>query len=269
MFLLTQMFGTVNQQVIPRLVEGRDLFEARERRSKSYSWTVFLTANMLVEFVWQTLAAVLVFITWYYPTGLWRNGDPSFGTADRGALTFMTIWFFCLWIITISQAVGAGIQHAESAIQLSMLLFWFSLVFCGVMVSPNDLPGFWIFVYRASPLTYLIDGLISAGLAHTHITCSAAEVLVVDPPAGFDGGTCEAYLAPYAQAAGGALLNPNATRGCEYCQIASTDVLLGEGLGISTATRWNNIGYLAVFIVFNILATFGLYWLARIPRKRR
>lgn len=138
------------------------------------------------------------------------------------------------------------------------------------MVSPNDLPGFWIFVYRASPLTYLIDGLISAGLANTHIICSATELLVIDPPGGFNG-TCEAYLAPYARATGGAgaLLNPNATLGCEYCRIASTNILLGDGLGISAATRWKNIGYLAVFIVFNILATFGVYWLARIPRKRR
>lgn len=131
MFLLTQMFGTLDQQVIPRLIDGRDLFEARERRSKTYSWTVFLASNIVVEVLWQTLAAVLVFVAWYYPTGLWRNGDPTLGTESRGALSFMSIWLFCIWIITFSQAVGAGIQHSESAIQLASLVFWFSLVFCG------------------------------------------------------------------------------------------------------------------------------------------
>lgn len=131
MFLLTQMFGTVDQQVIPRLIDGRNLFEAREQRSKSYSWTVFITSNIIVEVLWQTLATVLVYITWYYPTGLWRNGDAAFSTESRGALSFMSIWLFCLWIITFSQAVGASIQHAESAIQLATLVFWFSLVFCG------------------------------------------------------------------------------------------------------------------------------------------
>lgn len=64
MFLLTQMFGTLDQQVIPRIIDGRDLFEAREQRSKSYSWTVFLTSNIIVEVLWQALASVLVFITW-------------------------------------------------------------------------------------------------------------------------------------------------------------------------------------------------------------
>jgi ABC-type multidrug transport system permease subunit len=54
------MFGTLDQQVIPRLIDGRDLFEAREQRSKSYSWTVFLTSNIIVEVLWQILAAVLV-----------------------------------------------------------------------------------------------------------------------------------------------------------------------------------------------------------------
>lgn len=131
MFLLTQMFGTVDQQVIPRLANGRSLFEARERRSKSYSWVVFIGSNILVEIVWQTIAAVLVFVAWYYPTGLWRNGDIVFGIIERGALSFMIIWLYCLWISTFSQAMAAGLDHAESAVQFATLLFWFSLVFCG------------------------------------------------------------------------------------------------------------------------------------------
>ena len=123
--------GTLDQQVIPRIIDGRDLFEAREQRSKSYSRTIFLTSNIIVEVLWQTLATILVFVTFYYPMGLWRNGNPTFSTKNRGALSFVSIWLFCLWIITFSQAVGVGIQHAESAIQLAILLFWLSLVFCG------------------------------------------------------------------------------------------------------------------------------------------
>lgn len=60
-FLFTQLFSTIDQQVIPRLIAGRSLFEARERRSKSYSWTVFIAANVLVELFWQTIASVLFF----------------------------------------------------------------------------------------------------------------------------------------------------------------------------------------------------------------
>ena len=135
------------------------------------------------------------------------------------------------------------------------------------MVSPADLPGFWKFVYRASPLTYLMGGLISAGLANTNITCSSKEVLVISPPVGFNG-TCDTYLKPYYQSAGGSLQNPTASSNCDFCQVSDTNALL-ESLGISTSDGWINIGYLTVFVVFNVLATFLLYWVARIPRKRK
>lgn len=50
------------------------------------------------------------------------------------------------------------------------------------MVAPYDLPSFWVFVYRAYPLTYFIDGLISAGLANTYLTCSTVKLLTIIPP---------------------------------------------------------------------------------------
>lgn len=133
MFLLTQIFGTMDQQVIPRLMDGRAIFEGRERRSKTYHWTVFLASNVIVEFTWQILASALIFVIWFYPTGLWRTGegDAAFGMASRSALSFVTILFFCLWIITFSQALGSVIELEESAVQVATLLFYFSLVFCG------------------------------------------------------------------------------------------------------------------------------------------
>ncbi|KAM4060206.1 ABC-2 type transporter [Hirsutella rhossiliensis] len=175
-FLLTQLFSTIDQQVIPRLTATRELFESRERPSKAYSWVAFLISTILVEIAYQTLASVLVFVCWYYPTGLWRNSDAGFTASERGALVFVLIWLFGLWITTFSQAVAVGIKHAETAVQIATLFFWLSLVFCGVIVSPSSLPTFWVFVYRASPLTYFVNGLVVASLAGTHITCSAAEL---------------------------------------------------------------------------------------------
>lgn len=112
-----------------------------------------------------------------------------------------------------------------------------------------------------------MNGLISAGLANTAITCSPKETLIIDLPMGFTG-TCDTYLAPYYQLAGGSLLNPEDSSSCHYCPLSDANSLL-KGLGISTSEGWNNIGYLTVFVVFNVLATFLFYWLARIPRKHR
>ncbi len=90
-----------------------------------------MAANVIVELVWQTFTAVLVFVAWYYPLGLWKNGDTSMLTAERGGLAFAVIWMFFLFISTLSQAVGIAIQHAETAVQIATLFFYLSLIFCG------------------------------------------------------------------------------------------------------------------------------------------
>ncbi|KAK8129110.1 abc transporter cdr4 [Apiospora sp. TS-2023a] len=267
-FLISQLFSTLDQQIIPRLADGRSLFDAREKRSKSYSWTVFLAANIAIEVFWQTVAAVIVFVAWYYLTGLWQNGDPSFGMVERGGLVFVLIWLVCLWITTFSQAVGVGIEHAETAVQIATLCFWLSLVFCGVLVQPDDLPRFWIFVYRASPLTYFIDGMVVACLANTHIRCSAVQVLQIEIPKGsLATTTCGSYLRPFLQHAGGYVENPEGTERCLYCPVDQTnDLLLRFGIHAEQAA-WQNVGYMCVYVVFNILATYLIYWLARVPKR--
>lgn len=130
-FLVTQLFSTLNQQIILRFADGMTMYEARERRAKSYNWAIFLVANLIVEAVWQTIAAILVFAMWYYPTGLWRNGNDSFSASNRGALSLVMVWLFCLWVTTLSQALATGVKNSEVAIQICTLFFWFSLVFCG------------------------------------------------------------------------------------------------------------------------------------------
>ncbi|KAI0517757.1 ABC-2 type transporter-domain-containing protein [Xylaria bambusicola] len=274
MFLLTQIFGTMDQQVIPRLMDGRAIFEGRERRSKTYHWTVFLVSNVIVEFTWQLLASALIFVIWYYPTGLWRTGesDAAFGMASRGALSFITILLFCYWIITFSQALGSVIELEESAVQVATLLFYFSLVFCGVLVFPRDLPDFWVFVWRASPLTYFVDGLSLAGLWNVDLTCSPAQILRIPAPSTAGNGsmmtTCGDYLADFAEQNFGAVMNPSTTTGsCEYCPLANTKPFFQETLQVSGDNPWYNAGYLSVFIVFNILAMFGLYWVTRVRGK--
>lgn len=132
MFLLQMLFAMLDQQIIPRLTAERALFEGRERRNQSYSWIVFVAANIVVELLWQTVVGALVFVTWYFPTGMWRNGYAgTFAAAERGGLAFVMVWLFCLFISTLSHAVSIGIPLPETAVQMASLLYWFSLMFCG------------------------------------------------------------------------------------------------------------------------------------------
>jgi ATP-binding cassette subfamily G (WHITE) protein 2 (PDR) len=83
------MSSNLVPQILPNFVTQRALYEARERPAKTYSWQIFMLSNILVELPWNTFMAVLVFICWYYPVGLYRNAQPTQAVAERGGAMFL------------------------------------------------------------------------------------------------------------------------------------------------------------------------------------
>ncbi|KAI1742988.1 P-loop containing nucleoside triphosphate hydrolase protein [Xylaria scruposa] len=270
-FLITHLFSSIDRLIITKFISGRELFECRERDSKTYSWVIFVASNILVELLWQTIVSVPVFATWYYPTGLYRLGNITFSTSQRSGLILVLIWLFNLWAATLSQVFAALMSQDALAMQLATLSFWLSLVFCGVLVPPDSLPSFWIFLYRVSPLTYFVGGIAVAAVSNSQLHCSEIETLKVSIPENFGGGaqSCEEYLAQYINATGGYLLNPSETNAdCQYCPVSNTDIVL-ETFGINPSYRWRPAGLMVIYVVFNILATFIAYYYARVPRRVR
>jgi ATP-binding cassette, subfamily G (WHITE), member 2, PDR len=131
------------------------------------------------------------------------------------------------------------------------------------MVPLHSLPGFWHFMYRVSPFTYLISAFMSTGFANHKVTCSDLELLHFNPPA---GQTCGQYMEPYMSVAGGAIYNPQATSACEFCTLADTNAYLAT-VDMYYHDRWRNIGLVWAYILFNICAALFMYWLARVPKK--
>jgi len=74
--------------------------------------------------------AVLVFVTWYYPIGLYKNASPGTVT-ERAGTAFLLVWVFFVYISTFAQLVIAGLELAELAGNLANSVFLFSLMFCG------------------------------------------------------------------------------------------------------------------------------------------
>jgi len=66
LFMVSSIFSTLVQQIMPLFVTQRSLYEVRERPSKAYSWKAFLFANIIVEWPWQILAGILTYATFYY-----------------------------------------------------------------------------------------------------------------------------------------------------------------------------------------------------------
>lgn len=202
---------------MPKFVVQRSLYEVRERPSKAYSWAAFIIANVLVEVPYQILAGVISWAAYYYP--IYGANQAS----HRMGLMLLFVVQFYLFTSTFATLVIAALPDAETGGTIATLLFIMALTFNGVMQPPNALPGFWIFMYRVSPLTYLIAGLTATGLHGRPIECSSEELSVFNPPS---GTTCGEYMAPYLQQAPGTLYNPSATQGCQYCQLDNADQYL-------------------------------------------
>lgn len=138
-FMLLVIFAFLVYQAMPHFLRQRDVYEVRERQSRTYSWYTFLLANILAEVPWATLAAVLVFLLFYYLVGMDRHAVPptagaGAAVAERGGLFFLLVWAFLLFEATFADMVIAGIETAELGATVALLLFAMTLIFCGYVL---------------------------------------------------------------------------------------------------------------------------------------
>ena len=117
-------------------------------------------------------------------------------------------------------------------------------------------------MYRVSPFTYWIGGMVSTLLHARPVFCSDTETSHFDPPS---GQTCGGYLSEYLQTAPGTLQNPEATANCQYCALSSSDQFLA-GSNIYYSERWRNFGIMFAFIGFNVAMAVLSYWAFRVVK---
>ena len=89
--MLLTIFGNLVNQIMPLFVGQRSLYEVRERPSKAYSWKAFLGAQILIKLPWQTLMSFFTYAAWYYPIGMYHNGDATYAVMERSILMFLFV----------------------------------------------------------------------------------------------------------------------------------------------------------------------------------
>ncbi|CAI7605918.1 unnamed protein product [Penicillium glandicola] len=255
LFMICTIFSSLAQQIMPVFVSQRSLYEGRERPSKSYSWKAFLIANIVVEIPYMIVMGILTYACYFYAV----VGVPD--SATQGTVLLFCIVFF-IYASTFTHMVIAGLPDEQTASAVVVLLFAMSLTFCGVMQAPSALPGFWIFMYRASAFTYWVGGMAGTQLHNRQVVCSTSELATFSPPS---GQTCGQYLQQYITTAGGQLLNPEATSDCSYCSLTVADQYLSTA-NIYYSERWRNFGIIWAFIAFNIFMATVMYYLVRVKR---
>lgn len=260
-FMFTVIVPTLINQMLPQYVDQRDIYEVRERPSKTFAWPIFIASEVTAEIPWDFLLGTIGYFCWYYPIGFYTNATPTHSVAERGALTWLLITGFFLYGSTLGQMCIAGVEKKENAAHIAVLLFTMALNFCGVLLYPT---GFWSFMYRVSPFTYWVSAILSAGLGRSSVVCSEAELVSFPPVA---GTTCGEYMEKYISAAGGYLANANSTDMCHFCTSSKTDSFLAS-VHVEYGHRWRDWGIFICYLAINVIGAFLFYWLARVPKKK-
>ncbi|KAK9477636.1 ABC-2 type transporter-domain-containing protein [Lipomyces japonicus] len=241
----------------PRLINLRELFEVRESASDTYHWSALFLGQLLVEIPYNIVCGTIFFCCYYFPIHFNRN------PGHAGYFYFIYIVLYHLFFTTFGLAIGAVSPDSASASIIAALLYSFVLSFCGVLQPQSLMPRFWIFMYRVSPLTYVVQSLLGSIFHERPVVCTEEEFNVFNP---FPGMTCGEYAGEFAIQAGGYIDNLNATAACKFCKWRVADVYL-ESVNVDyTSSHWRNVGLLCAYVAFNTWFLFFGYWLIRVHK---
>ncbi|KAJ8294266.1 Brefeldin A resistance protein [Rhodotorula toruloides] len=251
-FMAIVLSAPLSQQLQPKFLALTQLYEARERASKMYSWPVFVITAILVEIPFNIVAGTIFFLCWY-----WTVGFPS--ATNRAGYAYLLFVIFETYFPTFAIAVASFSPTPMAASVLFSSLFSFVIIFNGVVQPPSQLPSFWNFMYHTTPFTYLVEGLLTNAIGGAALHCTQQQFQRIVPPA---GQQCVEWLQPYMSMAGGyaQVLQDGS---CGICAYSSGDQYLRQ-LNMSYSHRWRDVGLLFPYIGFNIFATFVGFYLFRI-----
>lgn len=202
------------QQLQPKYLELRSLYQSREAKSKIYSWVAFTLGAVLVELPYCILAGTLYYCCWW------------FGSVGRGASGFASFYawlmmmLFELFYTGMGQAIASFSPNELLASLFVPIFFLFVVSFCGVVVPYATLPHFWqSWMYWLTPFHYLLEGFLSIAVHDRELVCAASEFARFYAP---PGQTCQSYTESFIRTSGGYV--QNGTDGlCEFCQYATGD----------------------------------------------
>lgn len=245
-FMAVVLAAPLSQQLQPKFLGLRQLYEAREKPSRMYHWSVLCLTSIVVEIPFNIIAGTLFFVCWYWTVGL-----PS-GANRAGYAYLMYSVLFELYYASFAQFVASFSPNAMAASVLFSSFFSFVIIFNGVVQPVAQLPYFWSsWMYHLTPFTYLIEGLVANALGGVAIRCKQSQFQTVNPPA---GQQCVEWMQPYTSTSGG-YAEVLANGSCGYCTYAVGDEFLTT-VGMSYSHRWRDIGFMCAYIVFNIAAVF-------------
>lgn len=125
----------------------------RHSAANMYDSKAIIGAFTLAEVPFTLLSSTVFVVPFYFIMGL--SSDPSkfflfytFTTLGFGTFTFL------------GQMLVSLLRDSETAQVIGSVIISFSLTFAGILVRPEDIPNFWIFMYWLMPGHYIFEGLL-------------------------------------------------------------------------------------------------------------
>ncbi|ERS96089.1 ABC multidrug transporter [Sporothrix schenckii 1099-18] len=236
--------GCVNQMQ-PFFLHNRDLFETREKKSKTYHWLAFVGAQIVSEIPYLIICATVYFACWYFTVGFPVKASIS------GHMYLQMIFYEFLYT-SIGQAIAAYAPNDYFAAISNPLLIGAGLItFCGVVVPYAQMQPFWRYwLYYLDPFNYLVGGLLGTVIYDVPVRCADQEYTVFDPPA---NQTCGEYMGPFLQYSFGYVADPDATAACQYCAY-STGGDYAKTFNLNEKYyAWRDTGITALFCISSYL----------------
>ncbi|KAL3438203.1 ABC-2 type transporter-domain-containing protein [Aspergillus tetrazonus] len=239
--------GCINQMQ-PFFLQNRDIFETREKKSKTYHWLAFIAAQTASEIPYLIICATLYFACWYFVAGFPVDASIS------GHFYLQMIFYEFLYT-SIGQAIAAYAPNEYFAAIMNPIIIGAGMIsFCGVVVPYSQMQPFWRYwMYYLDPFTYLVGGLLTEVLWDVPVKCLDSEYTTFSAP---DGQTCGEYMADFLSSNAGYLRDENATSICEFCQYA-TGADYARTFNLQEKYYgWRDTGITALFCITSYMAVF-------------
>ncbi|KAJ5550143.1 CDR ABC transporter [Penicillium sp. DV-2018c] len=238
------------QQLQPRYLHFRGLYQSREANSKIYSWPAFVTSTIIPELPYSIVAGSIYFNCWYWGTWFPRDSFTS-------GYVWMMLMLFELYYVGFGQFIAAMAPNELFASLLVPTFFTFIAAFCGVVVPFAALPHFWqSWMYWLTPFHYLLEGFLGVITHNVPVRCVEREESRFSTP---PGASCQQYAGTFAQKVGGYVRDVGDGM-CSFCQYATGDQF-SRSLNIFYSHKWRAYGIFWGYIIFNFAMVFVLSWL--------
>jgi ATP-binding cassette subfamily G (WHITE) protein 2 (SNQ2) len=238
-------------QLQPLFIERRDVYEAREKKSKMYSWISFVAGLVISEIPYLCVCAVLYFVCWYYTVGF--PGD----SAKAGGVFFVMLMYEFVYT-GIGQFIAAYAPNAVFASLVNPMVINTLVSFCGVLVPYAQIQPFWRYwLYYLNPFNFLMGSLLVFTTFSAEVKCKESEFAIFDTP---DGQTCGEYLGEFMGGLGQRmnLVNPDAVAGCKVCEYRSGSDYLATINLPEYYYGWRDAAIVVIFAISGYALVFGL-----------